>query len=399
MNKKMSVFSLSVVAAHFSFAAVGSDVAVSQDAVTRMVKITYTLTAPAIVTFDASAGGVSVGDEALANAAGDVYKYVDKVGEPCVIWWQPARQLEPCAVEKAQITVKAWSLDAPPPYMVVDLDVPNAVRFYPSEVGLPYGGITNDMYRTTRLLMRRISAAGVTWRMGSPTTQYWRTSVDGETAHLVTMARDYYIGVFEFTRYQYGRVNDSSNPTGMLPQKANMETLRGNGTGCDWPNDGHAVASDSFMQALRTRTGLQFDLPTEAQWEYACRAGSALALYYSDSDDTELKKIAWCYGNAVGTLQKVGTRMSNAWGIYDMLGNIDELCLDYAADYSSGTQYEGEPAGPKTGSNGRISRGGNSWDGGNSITTSFRRRIGAATANDFYGFRVVCPATYVPPAQ
>ena len=381
------------------------NVSVSQDAETRMVTITYELTAPAIVTVDvelAGAGGSyeSVGDAALSNAAGDVNRYVDKVGQTCTIQWQPMRVMEPCSADGIRATVQTWATSAPPPYMVLDLDITNSVRFYRSEAGLP-GGIDSDIYRTSRLVMRRIPAAGITWRMGSPTSQYWRKSADGETAHLVTMSRDYYIGVFEFTGYQYGRVCDSQSPSGMTPKGGlSWSDLRGSDK--DWPTTGHEVGASSFIQKLRTRTGQQMDLPTEAQWEYAARAGSSLALHYSNSDNTELDKIGWFWTNAhVGDnvyRNNVGLKRANAWGLYDTLGNNAEICLDWIGAYDDASQtiFDGEPAGLTSGTN-RAMRGGYAWQGGDYITLSYRQRIGPGGSNDFYGFRVACPATYVPP--
>ena len=403
MNKTIS---LVTVLAAFAASASVQNTSVSQDAATRMVTVEYSLTEAAIVTVDVeinvNGSWESVGDAALSNAAGDVNKYISKVGETCTIRWQPMRMMEPISANGIRATVQAWSLSAPPPYMVFDLDITNSVRFYRSEEGLP-GGITNDMYRTSRLVMRRIPAAGITWRMGSPTTQYWRQSTDGETAHLVTMARDYYIGVFEFTNYQYGRVNDAQSPTGKTPKGGvSWNDLRGSDK--DWPTDGHGVNASSFMQKLRTRTGQQMDLPTEAQWEYAARAGSSLALHYSNSSDTELSKIAWFWNNAnVGgstvNRKNVGLKKENAWGLYDTLGNNAEICLDWigAYDDASQTTFDGEPAGLASGTN-RAMRGGYAWQGSDYITLSFRQRIAPSGSNDFYGFRVVCPATYVPPA-
>ena len=405
MKKILSVVAVSAFCAFAAFAS-AENVSVSQDAETRMVAITYELTAPAIVTVDvelAGAGGSyeSVGDAALSNAAGDVNRYVDKVGQTCTIKWQPMRMMEPCSADGIRATVQTWTLSAPPPYMVFDLDITNSVRFYRSEAGLP-GGIANDIYRTSRLVMRRIPAAGITWRMGSPTSQYWRRSADGETAHLVTMARDYYIGVFEFTNYQYGRVCDSQSPSGKTPKgELSWNDLRGSDK--DWPTTGHEVGASSFIQKLRTRTGQQMDLPTEAQWEYAARAGSSLALHYSNSDNTELDKIGWFWTNAhVGDnvyRNNVGLKRANAWGLYDTLGNNTEICLDWSGAYDAANQttYDGEPAGMSSGTH-RVMRSGYAWQGSDYITLSYRDKIAATGSNAFFGFRVVCPVAYVPPS-
>ena len=401
--KKEIAFGFAMACTAAGFAGVVADsVAFEQDATTRMVKITYRLDAPAIVTLGLELDGTAVGDQALSSAVGDVYKYVDKVGKDCTIWWQPSRVLEPCTAANAKAIVRTWATDNPPLYMVFDLDVVHSVRFYESKEGLP-GGVSDGRYKTTRLVMRRISAADVQWRMGSPwdnSVWYWRQSPDGENAHLVTMARDYYIGVYEFTQYQYARLKDGQNPTGEAAQGTlTYQNLRGSGDDYDWPNKGHAVADGSVMGMLRARTGQQFDLPTEAQWEYACRAGNKAPYYTgSVSDDKELDKIAWFYTNAKESIKAVGQKIPNAWGLYDMLGNAAELCLDWSGDYvNNNSTFDGEPAGPTTGSN-RVIRGGYSGQGSDCITTSYRNRITPTTSHAVYGFRVACPAVYVPPA-
>jgi formylglycine-generating enzyme required for sulfatase activity len=103
--------------------------------------------------------------------------------------------------------------------------------------------------------------------------------------------------------------------------------------------------------AGRLPTGYTYTLPTEAQWEYACRAGTTGD--FAGYQDV----MAWYSSNSGGTTHSVGTKQPNAWGLYDMHGNVEEWCLDWYAKYSSDAVTD--PVGPASGSS-RVIRGG-SW--------------------------------------
>ena len=154
-------------------------------------------------------------------------------------------------------------------------------------------------------------------------------------------------------------------------------------------------------------TGIAFDLPTEAQWEFACRAGCGAALYSgkeleSESGTSEnVGEIARYNGNTgtdsqdcgaseAGTA-KVGSYAANAWGIYDMLGNVWELCLDYYQTDSTGYDVE---TGPISG-NDRVRRGGSYGNVARTCRSAFRTSIapgGDPNENRRIGVRYVCPA-------
>src|SRR4030095_13304867 len=101
-------------------------------------------------------------------------------------------------------------------------------------------------------------------------------------------------------------------------------------------------AAMEFCRWLSTKTGKTYRLPTEAEWEYACRAGSKTA--YSFGDASQLKDYAWYTQNADGKPQKVGTKKPNAWGLHDMHGNVAEWCLDHYDAAFYGTFKAGTPA-------------------------------------------------------
>ena len=157
------------------------------------------------------------------------------------------------------------------------------------------------------------------------------------------------MGVFECTQKQWKLVM-GSNPSSLNGDSrpvecVSYEMIRGTGEqgGAGWPAYGHAVDSTSFMGKLQEKTGLTFDLPTEAQWEYACRAGTTTALnsgknltsMESDANMDEVGRYSYNLNDGKGGYSehtKVGSYLPNAWGLYDMHGNVQEWCLDRYGD-------------------------------------------------------------------
>ncbi|VGO16336.1 Serine/threonine-protein kinase pkn1 [Pontiella desulfatans] len=234
-------------------------------------------------------------------------------------------------------------------YMVIDLSAGASATDYPVSylTGLP--DPIPDTYKTTHLVFRRIPK-GI-FMMGAPTNEagYW-----GETQHEVTLTEDFYAGVFEVTQKQWVLVmgNNPSAHTGDRRPVEDIEyrMIRGDTLGAGWP-ESDAVDAGSFLGVLRSRAGLKLDLPTEAQWEYACRAGTTLGYndqtknngagsdcikYNSGGVDANLEPLAWYAGNSISDHHhEVGLKQANAWGLYDMTGNVFEWCLDWWQYYTS----------------------------------------------------------------
>jgi formylglycine-generating enzyme required for sulfatase activity len=167
-------------------------------------------------------------------------------------------------------------------------------------------------------------------------------------------------------------------------------------------------AAKVYCKWLSAKTGRYYRLPTEAEWEYACRAGSTTP-YSFGKDDTKLGDYAWFTGNSEDKYHKVGKKKPNAWGLYDMHGNVAEWTVDqYVADFYK--KFEGKtaesPLSPPTTEYGRVVRGG-SWDDDPEKCRSAARRasekdwkkqdpqipqsIWYLTDANFIGFRVIHP--------
>jgi formylglycine-generating enzyme required for sulfatase activity len=136
--------------------------------------------------------------------------------------------------------------------------------------------------------------------------------------------------------------------------------------------------------------GYAYTLPTEAQWEYACRAGSSTRFSYGDDPGyAQLGEYAWYSGNSSSQTHSVATKRPNAWGFYDMHGNVWEWCLDWYGAYATGTVTD--PTGVASGSY-RVDRGG-SWDRYPRLCRSaYRNRDVPGLRSDYLGFRAAVVA-------
>jgi len=143
----------------------------------------------------------------------------------------------------------------------------------------------------------------------------------------------------------------------------------------------------AYAQWKSEREGKKYRLPSEAEWEYACRAGSESKFCFGD-DDTQLDEYAWYVENSEKVTHNVGTKKPNKWGIYDMHGNIWEWCLDrYAEDYTD-TPKDGSAYGVAS-DKGRVLRGGSYNADVEKCSCSSRINLGSGGKNYFIGFRLV----------
>jgi len=193
----------------------------------------------------------------------------------------------------------------------------------------------------------RLIPAG-TFVMGSPTDELGRDS--DETQYTVTLTRAYYIQTTEVTQGQWQSVMNT-NPSTFADCGYNCPI-----EGISW-ND-----TQTFISTLNSMGEGSYTLPTEAQWEYAARAGSNKALSNGKiidvSTDSNLDIMAWYTPNSSSTPHTVAQKKPNAWGLFDMHGNVYEWCQDWYDDYP--TNSVADPFGPLTGTT-RVYRGG-SWD-------------------------------------
>lgn len=255
-------------------------------------------------------------------------------------------------------------------YLVIDLSGGASAASYPVSYlsSVPSGGWT-DTYKTTKLVMRKCPAGK------DPLNRY-------------TLTKDFYAGVFEVTQKQWYQVMgvypSSSHGSGdaypVYCVSYNM--IRGTSSGSQWPTSA-AVEADSFIGKIRQKTGLaELDLPTEAQWEYACRAG-ATTTYNLGNDEASLAAAGWYSGNAGGTTHPAGGKTANAWGLYDMHGNVWEWCLDWYGASLSGA----DPIGAASGSR-RKNRGGSWYDFAGFCPSSYSDGYSPSYADCDLGFRL-----------
>jgi len=221
-----------------------------------------------------------------------------------------------------------------------------------------------------------------TFTMGSPESELGRSS--DEVLHQVTLTQGYWLGKYEVTQAQYQAIMET-NPSYYKGADLPVEQVSWNDA-----MDFCAKLTEIEKTAGRLPAGYEYTLPTEAQWEYACRAGTSTALNsgmdLSNAEECpEMDEVGWYYYNSDSMTHPVGQKQPNAWGLYDMHGNVYEWCLDWYGDYPTSSVID--PTGSDTGDL-RVQRGGgrslrasgcrSAWRS-SSISTS-RYRIG--------GFRV-----------
>lgn len=266
-------------------------------------------------------------------------------------------------------------------YCVIDLSGGSAADFYPVAYmsAPPSGGFNTAEYKTAKLVLKRVDSGS--FIMGDDQTN---------ESHRVTLTKPFYMGLYEVTQRQWELVT-GSNPCSSTSygkgdaypvHYVSYDMIRGSSSGAKWPTS-NAVDASSFLGKLRKKTGnLPFDLPTEAQWEYACRAGTTTTYSYGDSADGAYM---WCSSNSSRSTHEVGTKLPNKWGLYDMHGNVWEWCLD---EYGS-MPYGTDPNLGLSSDSVRVLRGGNWNDNADICTSSWRLGLRSLCNNGkSLGFRL-----------
>ena len=372
----------------------------------------------------------------------------------------------PATADYDEVLYKVFDLTGEPPYSCTDITREDLLNGkygdYETDFGrigdgfnttlsdvLIWTAVTNGTeYKTDKLVMRKIPAAGVEWKIGSPETEKGADYVDNkgrEDQHTVRLTEDFFMSVFEVTQAQFakfyplqgGFTNESDSAVRPVESVDYGNDLRGlsNWVASDgsasrtewvfWPTNAyrHCVRYNRALGIMRDRLKVKMDLPTEAQWEFACRAGATNALYSgkemitTDNNlrDRHVDEIAWVaqsdYSDAPGGTNQtraVGLKKPNAFGLYDMAGNVSEWCLDWY--YNAIEEFYDEtgdgmedvahsdplvdPVGrsmPYSNDNLRSMRGGH-WNTNHRYSRSaYRFGIKYTAAKSTFGLRIVCP--------
>ena len=330
----------------------------------------------------------------------DVALYGDiSIFESYPVWWLPANAWGLHGVLGSVWELVADWYGAYPTGLVTDPTGPSTGSVHvwrgggttpihpPSQVRLatrfsyftPPPGTTGYGFRLVRTMPTWTNPLGMefAWirtgrfQMGSPEAEKGRRR--DETQHPVQLSAGYWLGTHEVTRGEWRLVMGSMPPS---QPHCGSECPAGS---VSWED------VQEFLRKLHvklSRQGTRYRLPTEAEWEYAARAGTTGARY------GELDRIAWYGGNNNGKLYPVGWKPANAWGLHDMLGNVWEWTADWYGAYRTYNGFAAvSPTGPRTGSL-RVFRGGSIYDIAGGVRAADRRSASPRTRNDALGFRL-----------
>jgi len=189
--------------------------------------------------------------------------------------------------------------------------------------------------------------------------------------YTVKITSGFFYGIFPVTQAQWEAVM-GSNPSSFKRDDLPVEQV-------SWDD------CQEFIKRLNAIGKGTFRLPTEAEWEYACRAGSSEAYCFGDNEK-QLVDYAWYSDNSNRQPQPVGKKKPNAWGLYDIHGNVWEWCQDWYGNYSSAMTLD--PQGPTSGSN-RVCRGGSWYHSASSATSAHRNKNVPTVRVSYMGFRIV----------
>jgi formylglycine-generating enzyme len=268
---------------------------------------------------------------------------------------------------------------------------------------MPFAGKRAGQGRADNLLrMRFCWCPPGRFTMGSPKTgsglleETYRGNDEGQVK--VVLSRGFWLGKYEVTQGQWTALMGSRPWVGHPYSSYVKEEANNPAAFVTWED------ADRFCQDLTSKErgagrlpdGWAFRLPTEAQWEYACRAGTKTAFHFGKGA-SRLKDFAWYVGNALDAGERyahsVGTRRGNRWGLHDMHGNVSEWCRDrYRKELPGGTDPE-----VTKGGRGRVFRGGGWADRAADCRSARRHHYGPDVRNYVLGFRVALVQIDTPP--
>ena len=334
----------------------------------------YGSTDEGVTTFDLSTKGTLTKDGASGTITPGTHK---------TIWTPDSTLNNVTGTIRVGVEVEEPTPPTPSTYMIIDVSGGYQAQSYPVSYTdeEPSGGWNVNEYKTTKIVLKYCPPG--TFKMGSPDDELGRQS--DETQRDITLTKGFYVGIFEVTDQQYGEIYNGNWQPGyetLAKSYCTYQVVRGS----EWPSS-TTPGANSFLGKLNSRTGLSFDLPTEAQWEYACRGGTTRATnrnkdLSSAGSCPEMDEVA----NYLGEDPElpVGSHLPNFWGLYDMHGNISEYCLDYYGPYDTTDVID--PIGPTT-VNYRVVRGGN-YDSAAKECRSASRLSFDKTSAFYCGFRL-----------
>lgn len=229
---------------------------------------------------------------------------------------------------------------------------------------------------TTSIGMKFAWIPAGTFLMGSPEGEPGRW--DEETQHIVTLTRGFYLGVHQVTQTQWLAMMDNNPSHFRSDENLPVENV-------SWED------CQEFLRRLSADEEREYCLPTESQWEFACRAGTTTPFYFGETLSTDQANVNVGGKGKEGACRDrsapVGAFPPNAWGLHDMHGNVWEWCADWHGDYPEGevAAPEGPPSGER-----RVLRGGAFGLHPVLARSAFRLRLVPSNRSEIAGFRAVC---------
>lgn len=272
-----------------------------------------------------------------------------------------------------------------------DQNSPAASSGLIADIGVEASSATNDVPKQTEVFQPKegencglflqkggwlelIWCPAGSFDMGSPAEE---SAGEDEQQHRVNLSRGFWLGRYPVTRQQYNAVMRNSVFTNETVPVSQITWI----DACSFCHELNK------MNAGRLPEGYEFALPTEAQWEYACRAGTTSRLY-SGANDSEAKSVddlAFSSANSGGKTRPVGGKLPNEWGFHDMYGNVWEWCHDWYGDYPEHEVFD--PCGPKSGTE-RCRRGGSFYSQRDECRSAYRYHAAQNSSKMYIGMRV-----------